>query len=89
MTTLVDWGQYIRVSDAAPLNALYAVLHTQALAAEGPRAFEYLKSPAALKIVPKGGGPARKTDQRARQPISGGIIAEIDSPVDERPEWAK
>jgi hypothetical protein len=47
MTTLVDWGQYVRTSDAAPLNALYAVLHTRALAAEGPRAFEATPSAAA------------------------------------------
>ena len=54
------WSPYIRSDGVASLNARYAALHADALAAEGPRAFECLKSPAALKIVPKGGGPARK-----------------------------
>jgi hypothetical protein len=44
---MLAWSPYIRTGDAAPLNALYAALHAQALAAEGPRAFEATPSAAA------------------------------------------
>jgi hypothetical protein len=44
---MLAWSPYIRTSDAAPLNARYAALHADALAAEGPRAFEASRSSAA------------------------------------------